>query len=282
MLNHFHKRLYQRIQSAVFAINPQLLGDGNRLAWTNLGAWCCPDDAYITAAQRLAQYIGEGLSLSETDQVLDIGCGHGASLQYWHRHFAVQYIVAMELQAQCCDKLWRSQLPYLKQVLNQSVFDQHTTRKIAQFDVVLSVDAAYHYPLRNYLQAIQPWLKPGGRTGFHFLLKSDGFNSLSMQQQKQIGQKLKWAKVDVGLLHDQTSAHSTLQAYGFEKIEIMDLTDQVFKGFSGYFFAQKFRWQEQLSLDYLKIKMTAQLCAYLAAQGQIRYVQITAQKMLSN
>lgn len=314
---------HNAMMAMVYRIEPLLLDKRNVDGWTNLGLWAkprsssdpcmrcggggggggttscissgCGGDAvregYVEAARRLADVMGCALGLSRDDDVLDVGCGYGASLLVWRRGHddttgtnsggnnckggleregegtedsalmsehsdespssncrrgfsAVRSVSALELQPICCREIMKKRedqieknkkeekafssddgairrnsggnaaasLPIIANVYQQSIFDPPTASLTAQqqrlhhidddgdgngeeqdgstirYNVALSIDATYHYALRDYLAAIEPWLvaprlvggensgnstKRQQRIGFHLIVWSD-------------------------------------------------------------------------------------------------------------
>jgi trans-aconitate methyltransferase len=81
-----------------YAIDAKRLGDDSLLAWSNLGYWQNQYDDYPQACQSLADQIAASIQLKQSDRVLDLGCGQGASLLHWLRYYQIQQLSAVELQ----------------------------------------------------------------------------------------------------------------------------------------------------------------------------------------
>ena len=280
MLKLLHKKLSNQVLSIIYRIEPDLLCSKNTVAWTNLGCWQKSTD-YVDAATYLASRLAESVKLNSQDNLLEIGAGYGASLDLWHQDFAVEDISVLELQERCCHEILQKKHKFVKDVFQQSIFDNKPSDIPKLFDVILSVDATYHYDLNAYLNAIQPWLAPHGRVGFHLLVKTD--QSLEMgNRDKSISRKLAYAKVDYQKLPTQDLLIQTLLKQGYQNVQIQDLTEQVLKGFSDYILYQQknqWSWRQRYSIGALKIYLTAKLCRYLAETQQLQYVQVTAQKI---
>ena len=276
-----------KVLAKLYQIQPKLLASDNDSAWTNLGLWQsdCENQqqhlpkSYVQAAQQLAQQMGQALNLTVHDDVLDVGCGYGASVALWQQNFGVQHIAALELQPSCCQLLNQKKRAYLQDIFQQSIFDAKPEGYQGVYDVVVSIDAAYHYHLSDYLNALDAWLAEEGRIGFHLLIKSDQWDLASSTQQQQIAKKLKWAKVPMEQVLESAEVVEILTNKGYEQIQIEDLTAQVLQGFADYIENKTWSTQEKLSTGFLKIYLTANLCRQLAASGCIHYVQVTAKKI---
>lgn len=263
-----------------YAINAALLGDSSELAWSNLGYWSATAQTYPEACRALANHLADSVQLTASDHVLDLGCGQGASVLHWQQYYQIQHITAVELQAECVQRIQaifpKPQNIYCQSFLNlkQITFPQH-------FDVVLCIDAAYHSSLNSFLTAVSPVLNSKGRLAFHYLMLSPKFLNSNAVDKMQLALLLKAADVNLKQLPDQISLQQQLAQAGFEFIQIEDLSEPVLAGFAGYIQQQAISQdsvEQYTTLDLVKIKMTAKLCQKLAEQGVVQYVQVTAQK----
>lgn len=272
--------LADKIQAYAYRIDALLLAKDNQQKWTNLGLWQENETDYVTAAHQLAYHMGQSLVLTPQYKILDVGCGYGASIRVWRDDFAIQNISVVELQPICCNYLVYKHQALLTDIFQQSIFSAKPSINKNLYDVVMSIDAAYHSALQCYLDAIAPWLAEKGQVGFHVLMKSDAWQNASAQQKNALQQKLKWAKVDAAHLLTHAELNKVMQHNGYQHIQIQDLTQQVLGGFSDYMsvHALTWRWREKCSIAALKIYLTARLCHDLAHSGLIHYVQVTAQK----
>lgn len=290
-----HQQLKHR-----FAIASTLLGDPNLLAWSNLGFWHnIPDfktspyqstnhqdidfkaTQYQVACAQLAQQVGLAAGLQPTDHVLDLGCGQGASLVYWTKQFGIGHLSAFEIQPACIARIQAANLPQLDRIY-QAAFDQLPLPDNAlnhAFDAVVCVDAAYHAHFNNFLAVNMAALKPQGRIAFTTLSKSNDWSQASLLNQTLTLKLLNLAYVPAQNLLKNDEIRTTLQQAGFTDIRLQVLDAEVFIGFARYI--------EQLNApnttstlatkaDWLKIKMTARLCAFLAKQRLVHYVLVSA------
>jgi cyclopropane fatty-acyl-phospholipid synthase-like methyltransferase len=100
-----------------YAIDAKRLGDDSLLAWSNLGYWQNQYDDYPQACQSLADQIAASIQLKQSDRVLDLGCGQGASLLHWLRYYQIQQLSAVELQPECAKRI-QKQLPKFKFIVD--------------------------------------------------------------------------------------------------------------------------------------------------------------------
>ena len=276
---HWLQRVKQSLPKHNYAIDARQLGDFTLLPWSNLGDWSVLENlnskkTYPQACQSLAYRLAESLNLNSKDQLLDLGCGQGASLLFWQQYYGVKHIEGVELQAEHVEKIRRC-LPNLTAIhhLNFLNLKQFEFKK---FDVVMCIDAAYHVDLNSFLDSVNSVLNSKARLGFHTLIWSDEFLNSNFLRQQQYRLLLKAADVDAKQLMQQHQLIATIQNAGFATVDIVDLTTEVFAGFADYIDQQMYTGIKDL--DRIKIEMTAKLCRTLFRQRMVKYVQVSAKK----
>lgn len=281
MLWQSKQNYQQKALVKAYKIHPLLLDQQNIVNWTNLGLWQDESNDYVQAAQQFAQHMGESLKLNTSDRVLDVGCGYGASLLLWHTHFKLKDCDALELQPMCCQYIHEHH-PQTQNIFQQSIFDPKPENFAEVYDVILSIDATYHYSIEAYLQAVEVWLSSKGRIGFHCLMQSKVSMDHTDAQWQKLMKKLRWAKVSDQHLMNEDELYELLLQHGYHDIKIRDFTQEVLAGFSNFILERR-HWQlkEKMNLGFLKIWLTAQLCRSLAQSGMIKYVEVTAAKQVS-
>lgn len=285
--------MFQSKPQHKYAINSKMLGDDNLIAWSNLGYWDAKTTSYPHACRRLASRLADAVTLSSTDRLLDLGCGQGASLQLWNAQYHVRHIEAVELQVHCV-RLIQHNLDFIHRIQCDSFLNLNTQNFEFKFDVILCIDAAYHYDLNLFLNTISTLLNVQGRLGFHTLSLAEKFDSLTAVQKLKYQALLKCADVRLADLNTAQQIKQRLGQHGYGEIQIEPLTEPVLSGFSDYIQKRqqarpKARPKKssgmlslKKSLDRFKIEMTAKLCQKLYTEGLIDYVQITAKKRDEN
>lgn len=270
-----------------FAIASALLGDPDLLAWSNLGFWQNTGDHqntydYQVACAQLAEQVGLAAKLKPHDYVLDLGCGQGASLRYWTKQFGIRHLSAFDIQPACIAGIQAANLPELDGIY-QAAFDQLPLPSDSldhAFDAVLCVDAAYHARLTDFVAVNSAALKPDGRMAFTTLSKSKRWPLASLWQKTITLRLLSMAYVPAqNLLHPEEIL-TTLQQAGFTDIGLQVMDQQVLAGFAQYI--EQIAPPKTLTLaakaDWIKIKMTARLCGFLAKHGLVHYVLVSARR----
>ncbi|OTG84469.1 SAM-dependent methyltransferase [Acinetobacter sp. ANC 5054] len=268
--------IQQYFPSHKYAINSRILGDDAELAWSNLGYWEDATSSYPQACQNLAFHLAQSIHLTSQDRLLDIGCGQGASLIFWLENFQIQNLSAVELQQNCVEKIQKNLNSNLK-IHQDSFLNLKNIYPQNSMDAVLCVDAAYHSDLNSLILSVFDILNSKGRFAFHYLMLSEDFLNLNSIQQLKYQSLLKAADVNVKHLNSKSDLQTQIENTGFDVLSIEDLSEAVFHGFARYVQQQKTR-ATGLTLDHLKIQMTAKLCEKLYTDGLIRYVQISVSK----
>ena len=258
-----------------YAIDASSLGDNEELAWTNLGFWKNTQN-YREACCQLADHLAQAINLNSKDHLLDLGCGRGASLLHWLKYYQPKSVSAVDLQAECVNRIQKL-IPEINQIYSGSFLNLKQFEFKQFFDVVLCIDAAYHSYLNSFLDSVVPVLNSKGRLGFHYLMKADSCQNMTVLQEQKHRYLLKAADVVWDSVPNEKTLRNTLEQQGFVDIQIEDLSEQVLLGFSQYIQNQQERNQSR-GLANFKIQMTAKLCRQLYQNGYVRYIQITAIK----
>lgn len=267
--------IQQKLPQHKYAINSHLLGDEAELAWSNLGYWADATSAYPHACQQLANHLAQSIQLDSKDVLLDLGCGQGASLIFWLEHFQIQNLSAVELQSACVEKIKKNLNSKVK-IQTESFLNLKNIYSQPCMDAVLCIDAAYHSDLNSLLLSVFKVLNSKGRFAFHYLMLSDTFLNLNSFQKLKYQSLLKAADVNLKHLNSKQKLTAQIQQSGFEVLNIEDLSAEVLAGFAAYIEQQENA--STVSLDQLKIQMTAKLCKKLYEDGLVRYVQISLSK----
>ena len=120
-------------------------------------------------------------------------------------------------------------------------------------------------------------LAKNGRIGFHTLMLTEKWQQLTTLQSLRYQTILKSADVNVHDLLFRQGIEQALKYQNFQKIQIEDLSSTVLAGFANYIDQRKLKIH---NLDAFKITMTAKLCQKLFDDGFVRYVQVTAEKIM--
>lgn len=282
-----------------FEIDGALLAE-DTAGWRNLGLWHSEDDkkgrdsrgnpdieinlsaplfvspcSYVQAAEALARRIGEAAHLSVETTLLDLACGHGASLWLWQRMFYVTKLSALEIQTACIDYLRHQALPGWNVV--QGRFDDLPIPDSilpASYDAVVSIDAAYHArSLSAFLQVAHTALVEGGRLAFTTLAINPAQGALTLPESLLLGK----AEVPTASLQTPNDIKISMREAGFRNVSIERLDDQVFAGFAQHVRqrSRQLSWKQKLSFGWLKIKSTGVLCEWLAKTQRLHYVLVS-------
>jgi cyclopropane fatty-acyl-phospholipid synthase-like methyltransferase len=261
-----------------FAIAVELLSDTRApLPWSNLGDWSAALH-YDDACRALARRVGHAAALQADDHVLDLACGHGASLAHWPEAFGVRCVSGLEIRSACVTQI-RAHAPAGLEAIEAGRFDTWPAPGALReqtFDAVVCVDAAYHASsLAAFASFSAALLKPQGRFAFTTLVAAE-----SLDETRALPMRLVLARAGIPPASVPTTEvlASTLAGQGFAEIRIQALDTEVLQGFHD--FVQRRRgelsWRQKAGAGWLKIEATAWLCGRLVASGALHYCLVSA------
>lgn len=271
-----------------FEIAGQLLaGTAGDWRWNNLGDWQTAityEQACIDLARRHAVMAG----LSAQDQLLELACGYGASLDLWREQFQVTHITALEYRQRCVDVIQQTsastnQAMTGKIEVLQGRFDQPLPAPLSQqsFDTVLCIDAAYHaHSLAQFLATASTALRPNGVLCFSTLMWTDEAAKNSDLQVKLCQQLLQLANIPAASVFSQAQMLSLFKQSGWCEVQIQLMEQHVFAGFADWVQRQHahLTHRQRYSMGWQKIRATARLCRWLDQNTLLHYVMIRAVK----
>jgi SAM-dependent methyltransferase len=257
-----------------FAIAVELLGDAPApLAWANLGDWSTATH-YTDACRDLAVRVGRAAVLQGDDRVLDLACGHGASLALWPAAFGVRRVCGLEFQSRCVERI-RAQAPAVLERIVPDRFDTLPSPFAGQaFDAVVCVDAAYHArSLADFAAFAAQHLRAQGRFAFTTLLAPEHRPPSSL-----LRFVLARAGIPAASTLSATALHAALAAQGFRDIQLQPLDAEVLQGFAAFVPRRRreLSWRQRASAGWLKIEATALLCHAAQSRGALHYALVGA------
>lgn len=212
----------------------ELLGEHNNLGehsrYINLGYWK-EAATYDQATQALASLVGEQAELRATDTLLDVGCGFGEQDLLWMNSWHPRQITAVNLTpgqvAIARKRNAHPQIDYLVASATRLPFASDS------FSRIIALESAFHFDTRlDFFKQAARVLQPAGK-----IVLAD---TIPRQTPHSLKQKCKaWAtsglwQVPLANYYDQATYCQHLTEAGFEKIEILDISEHVWRPFKAY------------------------------------------------
>jgi SAM-dependent methyltransferase len=248
LLDVFYREFYQ---DPLF--NAFYRGSG----YANFGYWDANIADPAAAGDRLVEKLLEFLP-ERRGKILDVACGHGASTKYLSRFFKARNITGIGIVPAQIESA-RQRAPKCRfTVMDATTLDFRADR----FDVVICVEAAFHFQTRArfFAEAFRV-LKPGG-----YLLLSD----LLMAFRAPLAPR-------ENHLADARAYADLLKRIGFKRVKVCNATDETWLSFRkafGHFMATQ-RIGDALSLNGLRDMFTINVNSSWAIRG---YVLAAARK----
>jgi cyclopropane fatty-acyl-phospholipid synthase-like methyltransferase len=279
-VNHDEQRIQEQLAIPIHL----LAARPSQRPWSNLGDWSDADD-YSTACRALACRIGRAAMLGSRDTVLDIACGHGASLSVWPDVFGVPIVDAIERQTQALAAI-ENDRPAALRHLWQADVNSILSRKIpwpteSEYDALVVVDAAYHFDgLRSFLEGSRARLRSGGRLALTTLVLGSNWNEAAGWQKSLVFKLAEAALIPRKSLVSEKDLQDLFHSAGFDALICENLDREVLGGFSRFVARrrQELPWRERASAGWWKVEATAAAARQLLRTGLLHYVLLKAVK----
>ncbi len=268
------------------AIPVELLdGTARQRPWSNLGDWSEASE-YNTACKALACRIGRAANLSSGDTLLELACGHGASLSIWPAEFGVQAVDAIERQTQALASIEGDRPSALRNLwqadVNLIFSGDCAWPQDESYDALVVVDAAYHFRgLRAFLDKSSSRLKSDGRIAFTTIILGSKWEFAADWRKWFIMKLAAHALIPAESLVTEKDLAESFLAAGFGSPSCVALDREVLEGFVRFVERRRreLDWRQRVSAGWWKVEATAAAARYLVRTGLMQYVLIKAVKV---
>ena len=122
---------------------------------------------FAQAAERMSRQVIVAAEVSDGQHVLDVGCGFGGTLADLNQRFSGMDLVGLNIDPRQLERALLDPELTPRRSNRISLLTGKACRlpfAAASFDVVLCVEAVFHFPARDqFLQEVRRVLRPGGR-----------------------------------------------------------------------------------------------------------------------
>lgn len=248
-------------------------------SWGNLGYWS-DGDSYSDACRSLATLLGNSSALDSGSTVLDVGFGCGDQLLLWLSEFQVRSVAGVNYSHS--QTRWAQQRgkasPYSERldllqgdVDNEELWRQWQESK-ARINRVLALDCLYHFPCRQrFLRRAAGLLTQGGCLGVTDFVLADGLSQRSLAH-RALRWMLKQSRIPEHNLVYRDDYAGQLHEAGFERFEIVDISEQVMQGFWQWSRVRRdIPWHR-----WLKYEVTGRFLGWAYRKQVLRYCLVVA------
>lgn len=274
----------QKIQEQLAIPMSLLAASPSERPWSNLGDWSEATE-YSAACHALACRVGRAANVGSGDTVLDIACGHGASLSVWPDVFGAAVVDGIERQTRALTSIAGHRPGALRNLwqadVNLIFSGAMPWPTDLQYDAVLVVDAAYHFhSLRSFLEGSSSRLRSGGRIAFTTLVLGSQWNLAAAWQKRLVLRLADLALIPAASLVTQTELTESFRAAGFNAPGCEVLDREVLEGFACFVARRRkeLTWRERGSAGWWKVEGTAVAARQLLRTGLLHYVLLNAVK----
>ncbi|KAI8847523.1 S-adenosyl-L-methionine-dependent methyltransferase [Chytridium lagenaria] len=271
----------------VYGNDQDLLNFEVKTHWFNMGFWK-HTTSFAIACSDLASLVSNE-TFQDFDNIIDFGSGCGDQLLLWGSRFPnvhIWSVTSEAVQAQLSSKKVRHnrlesrihvfQGDAIKLKSWVDVSDSTRGLQDRQYDVATSVDSAYHFgTCRNdFFSLCSMVLKTSGRLSLADIIGGEGKGFWPNQV---LNLFCLMSKAPRRNLVSEEVYRQTLGLYGFESVEVEDISENVFNPLASFVQAQSSSFKHILSLgSRLQFFFITSFLTYLYKHRMLRFVIVKA------
>lgn len=218
--------LFERIENQ----HPETVAAfGQHVHW---GYWRDPSVAsidasdYFNAAQRLCAIACAAAEIRSNQTIADVGCGFGGTIAWINQHYKDLHLTGINIDTR---QLQRARSQVVSQCGNQITFVEAPAEQLpmrdSSCDVVLSVEAVFHFDRRAFFAEAARVLKPGGRLVLTDFVPEERMVEFIRGADLSRNESVRWAYGEIDLTYSLQSYHQLADKVGLKNHPAQDITE---------------------------------------------------------
>ncbi|WP_252178125.1 methyltransferase domain-containing protein [Endozoicomonas sp. 4G] len=243
--------------------------------WRLIGYWRETSD-YGQACSELAGLLADKACLSNQDKVLDVGFSSYDQLLVWLDYYQVESLTALAETEQLLAGA-QDQCHHYDQLKLVRGHEAELAKLDADsFDKLLALDCAYHFDNKpRFFNNARKVIKEGGSLTLTDMVLSRPFKD--RMEQRMVNLLARSCGISVEGLMTQQKYEYHLQEAGFEKIECVDISQDVLSGFC-FWFSQHYRQLSPVTRPkvWIRLRLLVWFIRWMQHRGLLEYHVISA------
>ena len=247
----------------MYGLENLLLNQPHPTSWYNLGYWQPETNSFVTACEGLARIFAEKGQFKKGESLLDLGCGCADQDIFWLREYHLKSIIGINGS--------KPQLAYAQQKIENADLNTQITIVDApfetfetkqNFDIVCSLDAAYHFDktklfalaaARAHRLVFTDLTPPQGGSPLllNFLISLAGIRKKNLLPLQQM--------------------HALAAEFGFKPMIYEDLSEPVLGGYANFIQTHGPSLRQKHGLKVQRFLLTGRVLGYIFRRALLGY-----------